>query len=154
MPQKMSRKMWLAVSLLGILSACMPSHRIAPTPTPLPPPVSYEKPIYTVERGSIVSQFTITGQVLPSRQERLFFRASGYVSRVTVQEGDRVKAGELLAELQVDDLLKSLEQARIDLEVAQSKLADDEKASMCFTRMPRCDVDLSNWAFYRPLGYR
>jgi len=99
-----------------------------PTPTPLPPPVSYEKTTFAVERGPIVSEFTVVGEVLPSRQDELFFRASGFVSRVTVQPGDTAKAGELLAELQVDDLLKQLEQARIDLEVAQAKLADDERA--------------------------
>jgi multidrug efflux pump subunit AcrA (membrane-fusion protein) len=90
--------------------------------------VSYEKTIYTVERGPLVSEFTVTGEILPSRQDELFFRASGFVSRVTVQVGDTVKAGELLAELQVDDLLKQLEGARIDLAVAEAKLADDERA--------------------------
>jgi HlyD family secretion protein len=128
MPPKTSCKVWLAVSLLVALSACVPSRNVAPTPTPLPPPVSYEKNLFTVERGPIVSQFTLTGQVLPVKQDRLFFRASGYVNRVLVQTGDEVKEGQLLAELQVDDLLKGLEQARIDFEVAEAKSADDEKA--------------------------
>ena len=122
-------KVWLAVmSLLVALPACLPSRKAVPTPTPLPPPVSYEKSYFSVERGPIVSQFTVTGQVLPSRQDELFFRAPGYVTRVTAQEGDTVKAGELLAELQVDDLLRQLEQAQIDLEAAQQKLTEDMKA--------------------------
>ena len=120
-------KVCLAVSLLVALTACLPLRNAAPTPTPLPPLVSYEKTLYAVERGPIVSQFTLSGQVLPSRQERLFFRASGFVSRVLVQTGDEVKAGQLLAELQVDDLVKELEQARIDLEVAQTNLTEDER---------------------------
>lgn len=128
MPQRRFHSVWLAVCLLVALSACSSSRQAAPTPTPLPPPVSYEKTVYTVERGPIVSQFTITGRIVPSRQEEMFFRASGYVSRVIIREGDEVKAGELLAELQVDDLLKQLEQAYIDLEVAQARLADVETA--------------------------
>jgi multidrug efflux pump subunit AcrA (membrane-fusion protein) len=127
MSQTSSCKAWLVVGLLIALSACFPSHEAVPTPTSLPPPVSYEKSYFTVERGPIVSQFTVTGQVLPSRQDHLFFRASGYVTRVTVQEGDTVKAGELLAELQIDDLLRQLEQAHIDLEAAQEKLAKDAR---------------------------
>jgi HlyD family secretion protein len=122
-----SCKVWLAVSLLVALSACLPSRSAVPTPTPLPPPVSYEKPLYTVERGPIVSQFTLTGQVLPSKQDRMLFRASGFVSRVLVQVGDEVEAGQLLAELQIDDLLKELEQAYIDFQVAQADLANIEQ---------------------------
>jgi multidrug efflux pump subunit AcrA (membrane-fusion protein) len=120
-------KVWLTAILLVTLSACLPSREVVPTPTPLPPPVGYEKTVYTVERGPIVSQFSITGKVLPSRQEELFFRSTGYVSRVTVAEGDMVQKGDLLAELQVDDLVKQLEQAYIDLEVAQAQLADEER---------------------------
>ena len=122
-----SCKVWLAVSLLVALSACLPSRSAVPTPTPLPPPVSYEKPLYTVERGLIVSQFKLTGQVLPSKQDRMLFRASGFVSRVLVQVGDEVEAGQLLAELQIDDLLKELEQAYIDFQVAQADLATIEQ---------------------------
>ena len=154
MPRKRSCKVWLAVSLLIVSSACLPSRKVEPTPTPLPPPVSYEKTVYTVERGPIVSEFTVTGQVLPSRQDQLFFRASGFVSRVTVQVGDTAKEGELLAELQVEDLLKQLEQANIDLEVAQAKLADDERARRyAITRaehtvtMRQIQVDLARAAF-------
>jgi multidrug efflux pump subunit AcrA (membrane-fusion protein) len=119
---------WLGACLLIALSACSPLRRAVPTSTPLPPPVSYEKTIFTVERGPIVSEFTVVGEALPSRQDELFFRASGFASRVTVQVGDTAQAGDLLAELQVDDLLKQLEQAHIDLDVAQARLADIEKA--------------------------
>jgi len=120
--------MWLTLSLFFLLSACLPLRNAAPTPTPLPPPVSYEKTLFAVERGPIVSQFTLTGQVLPAKQDRLFFRTSGFVSRVLVQTGDQVKGGQLLAELQVDDLLKTLEQAYIDLQTAEAELAEDERA--------------------------
>jgi len=96
-----------------------------PTPTPVPTLVSYEKPIFTVERGSIVSEKSISGEIAPAKQDALFFRTSGYIGRVTVKAGDVVTKGTLLAELQVEDLLNQLQQARIDLEVAQSNLAKE-----------------------------
>jgi len=42
---------------------------------------------------------------------------------VLVKSGDRVKKGDLMAELRLDDLLDHLQQARIDLEVSQQNLA-------------------------------
>jgi multidrug efflux pump subunit AcrA (membrane-fusion protein) len=52
----------------------------------------------------------------------MFFRTNGFISRVVVKTGDRIKKGDILAELQVDDLLNQLQQAKIDLEVAESAL--------------------------------
>jgi multidrug efflux pump subunit AcrA (membrane-fusion protein) len=117
-----SYKYCLFVVLVTLLAACGPSAKSGPTPTPLPPLVTYEKAVYTVERGTIISQVNILGNVTPTKQDDLFFRASGFVSRITVKEGDTVKQGDLLAELQVDDLLNQLEQARIDLSVTQAAL--------------------------------
>jgi multidrug efflux pump subunit AcrA (membrane-fusion protein) len=111
--------------LLALLTACSPSASRKQTPTPLPPLVNYEKAIFTVERGSIVAQEDLMGEIVPSKQDQLFFRASGYIARVVVKPGDRVKKGDLLAEMQIDDLINQLQQARIDLEVAQANKAKD-----------------------------
>ncbi len=106
-----------------LLSACSAGGGGKATPTPLPAVVSYEKSLFTVERGPIVQESRMIGEVVPSKQEELFFRASGYIARVAVKQGDKVKQGDVLAELQIDDLLSQLQQARIDLEVAQADLA-------------------------------
>jgi len=108
--------------LVLILSACGTGGRAQATPTPLPPLVQYEQGIFTVEQGSIVSKKDLLGEIVPAKQDRLFFRSSGFVTRVTVKQGDLVKEGDILAELQVDDLLAQLQQAQIDLEVAKADL--------------------------------
>jgi len=82
--------------------------------------------MFTVEQGPILSQREITGEVIPAYQEQLFFRARGYVTRAGVKAGDMVEEGEVLAELQLEDLLDQLEQAQIDLEVAQDELANEQ----------------------------
>lgn len=110
--------------LFGILflSACGTGARGSATPTPLPAVVSYEKAIFTVERGPIVSERELRGEIVPVRQDDLFFRTSGFVTRVAVKAGDVVKEGDILAEMQVDDLLNQVQQAEIDLDVARADL--------------------------------
>ncbi len=111
--------------VLTFVAGCAPGGAGSATPTPLPPVVSYEKSIFTVERGPIVEKRELTGEVVPSKQEELFFRTSGYVTRVPVKQGDEIKQGTILAEMQIDDLLNQLQQAKIDLEVAQQNQAKD-----------------------------
>lgn len=114
----------LLLSLLVFsLSACGAGGLGGTTPTPLPPLVNYEKAVFTVERGPIVSEQDLIGEIVPSLQDELFFRSSGFTTRITVKNGDLVKKGDVLAELQIDDLLNQLQQAQIDLEVAQANLA-------------------------------
>jgi multidrug efflux pump subunit AcrA (membrane-fusion protein) len=122
------RKMgiFFLILLAGMLAACSGGAGGKATPTPLPELVSYEKAIFTVERGKIVSEKKVVGDIEPSKQDDLFFRSGGYITRVSVKVGDPVKAGDVLAELQVDDLLNQLQQARIDLEVTQADLAKNK----------------------------
>lgn len=117
---------FLLTSLLVLLTSCGLNSSRVPTPTPLPPLINYEEAIFTVERGSIVAKKELLGEIAPARQDELFFRASGYVTRVVVKSGDRVKQGDLLAEMQIDDLMNQLQQARIDYELAQANLSKDK----------------------------
>ena len=111
------------LTLMVLLQACGPGgFNSKATPTPLPPVVSVEKAVFTVAKGSIVSEKEIQAEIVPAKQDDLFFRASGFISRVVVKQGDIIKKGDLMAEMQVDDLLNQLQQAQIDLEVAQSNL--------------------------------
>ena len=123
MYKKTLSALWLVTSLFAILlTSCGVASKGKATPTPLPPMVSYEKSVFTVESGPIVSEKKVYGEIVPSRQDDLYFKASGYIERVTVKQGDTAKQGDLLAEMQVKDLLDQLEQANIDLEVAQAAL--------------------------------
>jgi len=113
----------ILTALVTLLSACATnSSNRRTTPTPVPTLVKYEPSMFTVERGGLISEKSISGEIVPANQDILFFRTSGMVSRLIVKSGDVVKKGDLLAELEVDDLLNQLQQARIDLEVAQSAL--------------------------------
>ena len=122
----MSQHRWklfsIALIFLFLLSACGGSNASQQTPTPLPALVSYEQEVFSVKQGPIVSEAELLGEIVPAKQDQLFFRSSGFVTRITVKQGDIVNQGDVLAELQVDDLLAQLQQAQIDLDVAKADL--------------------------------
>jgi multidrug efflux pump subunit AcrA (membrane-fusion protein) len=91
------------------------------TPTPLPTPIIPEKPVYTVQAGTVVQTLEFTGRASPVLEQELFFETSGNVGEVFVARGDWVQTGDVLAELDIDDLQKQLSQKTISLQTTQLK---------------------------------
>lgn len=90
-----------------------------PTPTPLPTSSISANPTYTVQRGDVIKELKARGRIVPVSEQRLFFRSSGYVREVYVRRNDTVKAGQILADLEIGDLENQLAQAQINVEAAQ-----------------------------------
>jgi len=127
------RKLTMLLVLVTILTGCQglfgrPIEEEAPTPTPIPTPIVPDKPTYIVQRGKITKQLEFTGRVSPVEETELYFKTGGYVKRVLVERDDQVQAGDLLAELEIDDLLKQMAQAEVTLNTAQLRLNEAEKA--------------------------
>jgi macrolide-specific efflux system membrane fusion protein len=76
---------------------------VEPTVTPLPTAV---KPTFTVQRGQITIKSDLAGRVVPVNSKPASFAIDGKIGNVYVAVGDRVEAGQLLADL---DTLKALE---------------------------------------------
>lgn len=115
----------LAVMLattIGCKTTGSSSSKSQPTPTPIPPPPVPEKPTYTVKRGTVVDSMSFVGRVSPTVEQQLFFRENGRVKKVYVERNQMVKKGDLLGELESDDLLRQLAQAEIDLEASKLNL--------------------------------
>ncbi|MCC7361466.1 MAG: biotin/lipoyl-binding protein [Anaerolineales bacterium] len=123
---KHSIRLLFLAGLLAATAGCAAGGQGRATPTPLPQIVSAQQIVFTVERGPIVSERDVAGEIVPASQDKLYFSASGIVSRVLVKNGDEFKQGDLLAELKLDDLLDQLQQAQIDLQVSQQDLAVDQ----------------------------
>jgi RND family efflux transporter MFP subunit len=73
-----------------------------------------------VERGSLVATVQAAGNVSAVTTASLGFLQSGRVAQVNVQVGDRVKAGQLLMQLDTTDLLLSLRTAQANLTSSQA----------------------------------
>ncbi len=91
-----------------------PNQGIAQTEQPIPVQVA------TVAEKSVVGDLTLTGTVEADNAVVLTSRVMGQVEQLTVQEGDRVKAGQLIAQLDVSDLQAQRNQAQAAVNVAQS----------------------------------
>jgi multidrug efflux pump subunit AcrA (membrane-fusion protein) len=68
--------------------------------------------------GTVVAEAVIE----PARTEELSFEMGGKVVEVLVAEGDAVKAGDVIARLQTEDLDRALSQADLSLRQAQLRL--------------------------------
>jgi multidrug efflux pump subunit AcrA (membrane-fusion protein) len=99
-----------------------------PTPTPIPTPIVPIKPTYKVQRGEVVEKVRFIGRVAPVREEELFFRTNGWVRNVYIERDDFVEAGQVLADLEIDDLERELASKLLDLERAQARLDEAERA--------------------------
>jgi multidrug efflux pump subunit AcrA (membrane-fusion protein) len=86
-----------------------------------------DKPTYVVQRGTVENLEQFTARVSPLSEESLYFRRSGYVKVVYVDREDWVEEGDVLAELELEDLMNQLSLADVDLETQQKRYAAAEE---------------------------
>jgi len=73
------------------------------------------------KRGEIVRSITLpTFRVLALQEATLYAKVSGYLKTLKVDKGDRVKEGQLLAEIEVPELLADEAQYRAESDVART----------------------------------
>ncbi len=122
----------VTIFTMSLLAACQKNNGAGtlanvPTPTPLPTPIVPEKPVYTVEQGTVVNALLFNGRVSPVVEEQLAFGREGTVKTVFATQGDTVSAGDVLAELDITELEKAVLDAEIALQTAEFNL---EKARL------------------------
>jgi RND family efflux transporter MFP subunit len=85
-----------------------------------------------VDREDLYREVTIPAEFRPYEEVELHAKVSGYVSEMKVDFGDRVKAGQLLATLEVPELSDELHNAMATVQKAEADHAD---AHLMYTRM-------------------
>jgi RND family efflux transporter MFP subunit len=93
------------------------------------PPVN----IVVAERASGKSVLLLPGNIQAVTEAPVLARASGYVKRRYVDIGDRVKQGQLLADIDAAEVDKQVEQAKATVEQAKASL-DQANANMAQSR--------------------
>ena len=75
-----------------------------------------------VERGDLAKSVVATGKITPITEVEIKSKASGIVKKLYVDYGDRVKKGQLLAELDRDEIQARVDQARAQVEASGASL--------------------------------
>jgi HlyD family secretion protein len=87
-----------------------------------------------VERGDLAKSVVATGKVEPITKVEIKSKASGIVKKLYVDAGDRVKRGQVLAELDKEEIEAHVAQAKAQAEAADASLrgteADMERAKV------------------------
>src|SRR5690349_16616429 len=117
------RKRWIIlISLIvvlgggvfGIGAALRPSTQIDPSK------------LAKVEKGDLAKSVVATGKIEPLAKVEVKSKASGIVKNLYVDYGDMVKKGQVLAELDKEQLQSAVDGARANLLAAQAGLQSAE----------------------------
>ena len=106
-----------------------------------------------VEKGDLAKSVVATGKVEPITKVEVKSKASGIVKKLFVDTGDKVKKGQLLAQLDKVEIEAQVEQSRAALQAAEANLtsaeADCQRAKV---DAEGPDVPLLKRAYDRALG--
>ena len=80
-------------------------------------------------RGEVYRFINLPGEVRPLYEVTLFAKVDGYLEKLTVDKGDSVKAGDLIADIDVPELRANLVKYKAELELAQAEFKQISEAS-------------------------
>jgi HlyD family secretion protein len=121
-PKKRSRA-WILLALLPVFAIAIFLSVRALSRTPLR--IDPEK-LVKVERIDLARSVVATGKIQPVTQVEIKSKASGIILKLPVNVGDRVHQGQVICELDQNDLLPRLRQAQAALGMADAMLKSSQ----------------------------
>src|SRR5712671_5754536 len=115
-----------AATLLALLLGCKDSSSEPPKQPAPPVAVQITQP----KHGPITRFVTLPGEIKPYQQATLYAKVAGYLKTITVDKGDRVKESDLLADIEVPEMLADLARYKAEVEVAEldyKRLSESQK---------------------------
>jgi HlyD family secretion protein len=79
-----------------------------------------------VEKGDLAKSVVATGKVTPITKVEVKSKASGIVKKLLVDAGDKVRKGQLLAQLDKEEIEAQVEQSRAAAQAAEASLTSSE----------------------------
>ena len=131
----------ILVIVVGLMAATRGGTKIDPTK------------LAKVERGDLAKSVVATGKIEPITKVEIKSKASGIVKKLDVDAGDKVKRGQVLAELDREEIAARVAQARAQLQASDASLhaseADLERAKVDAEGV---DVPMLQRAYQRAQG--
>lgn len=92
-------------------------------------PKKSQQNTFTVSRGEVISEVSVTGKVKPAQILNLAFEKSGRIKSLKVKVGDKVEEGGILVTLDNGDLYAQLAQAQATVKEKEAKLEELKKGT-------------------------
>lgn len=118
MKRKTLLTLFAPLTLSVLLSAC----DRAPDAHPQPAPKSWNLPLMQAPAGA-PAEYTSVGSVVSDQRVDVTSRLSGDIHEIGVQEGDRVRRGQVIARLDAADVEGGIRQAQAGVGAAQRRSA-------------------------------
>ena len=116
-----------ALAVCAVLSACKPTGT-AQTPAPAPPPAVG---VVAVEMRAITPTLSFIGRVKAVETFQARARVEGFLTKIAFKDGQQVKAGDLLYQIEKTQYEAAVEQAKANVAAAQ---AVGRNAQLAFNR--------------------
>jgi RND family efflux transporter MFP subunit len=113
------RSSWIIVILCLVLSLAFFLLRGRGTKAP---EKARAAAVVNVSRGTLASSLTVAGQFQPYQEVDLHAKVSGYIRRISVDIGDRVRQGQILATLEIPELQDQLAGTQAQVRHSQSEI--------------------------------
>jgi RND family efflux transporter MFP subunit len=138
---KLFSKILAPIFLAGLGIVLAVHHAHAQTPVATNAITSPAASVAKVTREDLFKEVTIAAEFRPYEEVALHAKVSGFVSKMNVDFGDSVKAGQLLATLEVPELQAELANAQ----AAQAKAeADFTNANLIYSRLQSVNKEHPN----------
>lgn len=116
---------WLGISSFSLASCSRPAKVQAGVVTSAPAPTV---PVVRVAAEDLSRGLVLTAEFKPYQEVDVMAKVAGYIRKINVDVGDRVRQGDLLATLEVPEMADDLKRARAALDRSQAEVgrAKDE----------------------------
>lgn len=118
------------LALFALLTGCGKAPEAQPQSTQK----SWGLPLTTASAGAPV-EYTSIGSVVSDQRVEVASRLSGYIREIRVQEGDRVRRGQVLARLDAADVEGGIRQAQAGVGAAEAAFRDAQTDLERFQRL-------------------
>jgi RND family efflux transporter MFP subunit len=112
-----------SIVILGPLFVALPCLVITGCQQKQPESVPASALIAPVTRGDLASTLSVAGEFQPYQEVELHAKVSGYIRRINVDIGDRVKRGQVIATLEVPELNAQVAGSQAEVKHSQSEIA-------------------------------
>lgn len=107
-----------AVSVAGVVSGCKKDEEKSDVAAAVT-----RAAVATVRRAPVAKNLTVAGEFIPFQEVELHAKVAGFIRRINVDIGDRVRAGEVLATLEIPELTAQVTGAEAGVRHSQEEIA-------------------------------